>query len=65
VEVDDRGETLGKRIRDVEVDKVPYAVVWGDRETDAALAVRRRGGDEATLSLDALFEELTAQLPSS
>jgi threonyl-tRNA synthetase len=61
VEVDDRAETLGKRIRDVEVDKVPYAVVWGDRESVEALAVRRRGGrGQETLSLDELLAELAA-----
>jgi threonyl-tRNA synthetase len=66
VEVDDRAETLGRRIRDAEVEKVPYAVVWGDRESDGALAVRRRGGEgQATLSLDELLAELEAQLPAT
>ncbi len=66
VEVDDRAETLGRRIRDAEVEKVPYAVVWGDRESDGALAVRRRGGEgQATLSLEELFAELGSQLPAT
>ncbi|HEY7381452.1 MAG TPA: threonine--tRNA ligase [Gaiella sp.] len=66
VDVDDRAETLGKRIRDAEVEKVPYAVVWGDRESEAALAVRRRGGEgQATLSLDDLLGELAEQLPAA
>ena len=65
-DVDDRGETLGRRIRDVELEKVPYAVVWGDRESDDALAVRRRGGDaQATLSLDELLAELASQSPTT
>ena len=65
VDVDDRAETLGKRIRDVELEKVPYAVVWGDRESEAALAVRRRGGEaQATLSLDELLAELAEQIPT-
>jgi threonyl-tRNA synthetase len=65
-DVDDRAETLGKRIRDAEVEKVPYAVVWGDRESEAALAVRRRGGEgQATLSLDDLLGELAEQLPAA
>jgi threonyl-tRNA synthetase len=64
-DVDDRGETLGKRIRDAEVEKVPYAVVWGDRESEGALSVRRRGGEgQATLSLDELLAELAAQIPA-
>jgi threonyl-tRNA synthetase len=55
VEVDERDETLGKRIRDAELEKVPFTVVYGDRESEAALAVRQRGGEQATLSLDELL----------
>jgi threonyl-tRNA synthetase len=53
-------ETLGKRIRAAEVEKIPYVVVWGDRESREALAVRRRHGEQATLSLDGLLSELGA-----
>ena len=45
VDVDERDETLGKRIRDAELEKIPYVVVWGDRETHDAIAVRRRGAE--------------------
>ena len=63
-EVDEREETLGKRIRDAELQKVPYVVVWGDRETREAIAVRRRGGEGvASMSLDALVEEIAEQSP--
>ena len=55
VELDDRDDTLGKRIRDAEVEKVPFVVVYGDRESDEALAVRERGGGQSTLSLDELL----------
>ena len=64
VEVDDRDETLGRRIRDAELEKVPFVVVYGDRESDVALAVRERGGEQSTLSLDELlarFRELAAE----
>jgi threonyl-tRNA synthetase len=67
VELDERDETLGKRIRDAEVEKIPFVVVYGDRESEDALAVRERGGGQSTLSLDELlegFRELQA-LPSS
>ena len=57
VEVDERDETLGKRIREAEVEKVPFVVVYGDRESDDALAVRGRGGEQSTLSLDELLEK--------
>ncbi len=56
VEVDERDETLGKRIRDTELEKIPFVVVYGDRESDDALAVRERGGGQSTLSLDQLLE---------
>jgi threonyl-tRNA synthetase len=62
VEVDERDETVGKRIRDAEVEKVPYVVVYGDRESEEALAVRERGGEQSTLSLDELLGELTANV---
>jgi threonyl-tRNA synthetase len=51
-------ETLGKRIRTAEVEKVPFVVVWGDRESHDALAVRRRHGGQETLSVEALLREL-------
>jgi threonyl-tRNA synthetase len=68
VEVDDRDDTLGKRIRDAELEKVPFVVVYGDRESDAAVAVRERGGDQSTLSVDELlvrFRGLAAEADPS
>jgi threonyl-tRNA synthetase len=62
VEVDDRDETVGKRIRDAEVEKIPYTVVYGDRESEESLAVRERGGEQSTKSLDELLRELTANV---
>jgi threonyl-tRNA synthetase len=72
VEVDERDDTLGKRIRDAELEKVPFVIVYGDRELHttrawrdfAALAVRERGGEQSTMSLDDLlarFRELAAE----
>jgi threonyl-tRNA synthetase len=58
VEVDDSDETVGKRIRNAEVEKIPYVIVWGDKESDDALAVRERGGEQSTKSLDDLLAEL-------
>jgi len=54
-EVDERDETLGKRIRDAELEKVPFVVVYGDRESDELLAVRERGSGQSTLSLEELL----------
>jgi len=58
VEVDETDETVGKRIRNAEVEKIPYVLVWGDRESESALAVRERGGEQSTKSLDELLAEL-------
>jgi threonyl-tRNA synthetase len=58
VEVDDSDETVGKRIRNAEVEKIPYVIVWGDKESEHALAVRERGGEQSTKSLDAFLAEL-------
>jgi threonyl-tRNA synthetase len=58
VEVDESDETVGKRIRNAEVEKIPYVLVWGDRESESALAVRERGGEQSTKSLDELLAEL-------
>src|SRR5207249_8948060 len=52
VEVDESDETVSKRIRNAEVEKIPYVVVWGDRESEGALAVREHGGEQSTKSLD-------------
>jgi threonyl-tRNA synthetase len=51
VEVDASSDTLGKRIRNAEVEKIPFAIVYGDRESDEALAIREHGGGQSTLSL--------------
>ncbi len=58
VEVDERDETVGKRVRDAEVEKVPVTIVYGDKESDDSLAVRERGGEQSTKSLLELREQL-------
>jgi threonyl-tRNA synthetase len=57
-EVDERDDTVGKRIRDAELEKVPYTIVYGDRESDDSLAVRERHGVQSTKSLDEFVREL-------
>jgi threonyl-tRNA synthetase len=59
-ELDERDETLGKRIREAELEKIPFVVVYGDRESEDALAVRERGGEQATLTLDELVSRFRA-----
>jgi threonyl-tRNA synthetase len=58
VEVDDSDETVGKRIRNAEVEKIPFVIVYGDKESDDALAVREHGGEQFSASLDELRNRL-------
>jgi len=58
VEVDERDDTVGKRIREAELEKIPYTIVYGDRESDDSLAIRERHGAQSTKSLDELLKEL-------
>ena len=51
VEVDGSDETVGKRIRNAEVAKIPFTIVYGDKESDEALAVREHGGGQSTKSV--------------
>ncbi len=51
----------GKRIRNAEVEKIPYVVVWGDKESDDSIAVRERGGEQSTKSLDEFLALLREQ----
>jgi threonyl-tRNA synthetase len=57
-EVDDRDDTVGKKIRDAELEKIPRVVVYGDRESPDALAVRERGGEQTTKSVEELIAEV-------
>jgi threonyl-tRNA synthetase len=62
-ELDDRTESVGRKIREAELRKVPYMLVVGDREAEQrAVALRRhREGDQGTLALDDAIARLTAE----
>ena len=59
VEVDGRVEKIGYKIREAQLQKVPYMLVIGDREAaEGAVAVRSRsGGDQGAKPLDAFIDE--------
>jgi threonyl-tRNA synthetase len=63
-EVDDRTESVGRKIRDAELRKVPFMLVIGDREAEeGTVALRRHGeGDEGSLALGELVERLRTEL---
>lgn len=59
-EVDNRNEKIGYKIREAQMDKVPYMVIIGDKEVEANLvSVRSRsGGDLGQMTLAAFMEKL-------
>jgi threonyl-tRNA synthetase len=57
-EVGEATDTIGKRIRATELEKIPVSIVFGDRESDESLAVRFRGGEQETLPLVDLLAKL-------
>lgn len=60
VEVDERDEKLGKKIRDAQTQKVPYMIVIGEKERESGtVAPRERAkGDLGSMSLDQLRKVL-------
>jgi threonyl-tRNA synthetase len=65
--VDDRHETLNYRIREGEVQKVPYMAVIGQREAESdslALRVRGAGKKQEVMTADAFLERLREEVRS-
>jgi threonyl-tRNA synthetase len=64
VELDDRGESVGRKIRDAELRKIPYMLVVGEREEAAgAVSVREhRGGEEGAVPVADFARRLEGQL---
>jgi threonyl-tRNA synthetase len=62
-EVDERTESVGRKIRDAELRKVPYMLVIGDREAqDATVAVREHGrGDAGSMPVGDFVADLGAR----
>ena len=61
VQVDERRETLGKKIREAQLQKVPYMLVLGDRDIEmGTVGVRsREDGDLGAMTLEAFIEKIT------
>ena len=64
VEIDDRSEKIGKKIRDTEVAKVPYMLVIGEKEmNEGKVAVRRQGkGDLGVKLIEEFVQEISAEI---
>jgi len=57
VELDNRNETLGAKIRDAQNEKVPYMIILGDREAEKdEVSVRNRSGENSTMKLSKFID---------
>ena len=64
VEIDDRNEKIGKKIRDTEIMKVPYMLVIGEKEVaESKLSVRRQGkGDLGMLDKNEFLSKVVEEI---
>ncbi|MFD0679265.1 MULTISPECIES: threonine--tRNA ligase [unclassified Paenibacillus] len=64
VEVDIRSEKLGYKIREAQLEKVPYMLVVGENEKNTStVAVRNRGdGDLGTIGLNEITEQIAHEI---
>jgi threonyl-tRNA synthetase len=62
--VDNRNETIGKKIREAEMNKIPYMLIVGEQEEkDGTVSVRRHSeGDLGTMSVEAFSEMIHAEI---
>jgi threonyl-tRNA synthetase len=63
-ELDDRSEKLGYKVREAQLQKVPYVLVVGEREArEGTASVRKRGGEDVgAMPLDRFLAEVTAEI---
>ncbi len=62
--VDSRSEKVGRKIRDAELDKIPYMLIVGENEkSEGTVSVRKQGeGDIGTMSIDAFTEHVRSEI---
>jgi threonyl-tRNA synthetase len=63
-QVDERTESVGRKIRDAELSKAPYMLVVGDKEAESeTVSVRQHGdGDLGAVGVDALIERMNEEV---
>ena len=64
VELDGRGESVGRKIREAELRKIPNMLIVGDREAenDSVSLREHRGGDRGSVRVQELIEQLTGEI---
>ncbi|MEP2935035.1 MAG: threonine--tRNA ligase [Gilvibacter sp.] len=65
--VDNRSETIGRKIRDAEMNKIPYMVILGEQEEkDGTISVRKHSeGDMGTMSVEAFVAHINEDIKST
>jgi len=66
VEVDDRAEKTGYKIREAQLKKIPYMLVVGDKEAEeGTVSVRKRGvGDQGAMPVEDFLKQALAEVES-
>ena len=63
VELDERSETLGNKIRNAQNEKVPYMLVLGDKEIENnEVSIRNRAGENSTMQLSKFTENIKKEI---
>jgi threonyl-tRNA synthetase len=62
--VDNRNETIGKKIREAEMNKIPYMLIVGEQEEkDGTVSVRKHSeGDLGTMSVEKFSELISSEI---
>ena len=61
--MDSRNETLGKRIREISLLRVPLLVIVGEKEqTDGTVSIRREGVDQGSMTIDKFIEYINSAI---
>ncbi|WP_046744549.1 threonine--tRNA ligase [Kordia zhangzhouensis] len=66
-QIDNRNETVGKKIREAEMSKIPFMLIIGEQEEkDGTVSVRRHGeGDIGTITIEAFADMVTTEINNS
>jgi len=64
VSIDDRAESVNAKIRDAQLEKIPYMIIIGDKETrENVISIRhRKKGDLGSLNIEAFIEKIIKEI---
>ena len=66
-QIDNRSETMGKKIREAEMNKIPYMLIVGEQEEkDGTVSVRKHGGEDlGTIPIEAFAQLINSEIKST